>query len=94
MRNVFEEYRQGLISWDEAFFIANNNAATSTMDTDFWADQMESLGVDAAVQIMELLGYKSDYDGVNHKPENSEELIHNSLDSLQLKQLQNGKIKE
>jgi len=94
MRNVFEEYRQGLISWDEAFFIANNNAATSTMDTDFWADQMESLGVDAAVQIMEILGYKSDSDGVYHKPENSEELIHNSLDSLQLKQLQNGKIKE
>lgn len=58
MRDVFKEYRQGLISWDEAFFIANNNAATGSGDTDFWADQMDNLGFDAAEKIMEFLGYK------------------------------------
>ena len=43
MRNVFEEYRQGIISWDEAYRIANNNAAivsgtisnTSSEETDY-----------------------------------------------------------
>ena len=94
MRNVFEEYRQGLISWDEAFFIANNNAATSTMDTDYWADQMDSLGVDAAVQIMELLGYKSNSEGIYSKPESTNEVTHISLNSLKQKQLQNGIINE
>ena len=94
MRNVFEEYRQGLISWDEAFFIANNNAATSTMDTDYWADQMDSLGVDAAIQIMELLGYKSNQEGVYSKPESTNEATQISLNCLQLKQPQNGKNNE
>jgi len=64
MRDVFKEYRQGLISWDEAFFIANNNAAACSGDTDFWADQMDSLGCDAAVKNMEFLGYKRDEEGV------------------------------
>ena len=64
MRDVFKEYRQGLISWDEAFFIANNNAAACSGDTDFWADQMDSLGCDAAEKIMEFLGYKRDEEGV------------------------------
>ncbi|MCR4729373.1 MAG: hypothetical protein K5881_00450 [Saccharofermentans sp.] len=63
MRNVFEEYRQNLISWDEAYAIANNNAASSNLDTDYWADQMESLGVDAAEQLMTLLGYKQNDEG-------------------------------
>ena len=93
MRNVFKEYRQGLISWDEAFFIANNNAATSTMDTDYWADQMDSLGVDAAVQIMELLGYESDQEGIYKKNRTNEsEMINISLTSLRQKQLANGTI--
>lgn len=91
MQNVFEEYRQGIISWDEAFFIANNNAATSTNDTDYWADQMESLGVDAAIQIMELLGYEADSEGIYKKPQNVEnEMIHNSLNSLMIKRIQNN----
>ena len=68
MRNVFEEYRQNLISWDEAFAIANNNAAASTLDTDYWADQMESLGIDAAERIMTLLGYKQNDEGTYFKP--------------------------
>lgn len=63
MRNVFEEYRQNLISWDEAYAIANNNAASSNLDTDYWADQMESLGVDAAEHLMTLLGYKQNDEG-------------------------------
>ena len=95
MRNVFEEYRQGLISWDEAFFIANNSAAASTMDTDYWADQMESLGVDAAVQIMELIGYESDSEGIYKRPQNDKsEILHLSLTSLRQKQLENGIINE
>lgn len=95
MRNVFKEYRQGLISWNEAFFIANNNAATSTMDTDYWADQMDSLGVDAAVQIMELLGYETDQEGIYKKPQtNDSEMINVALTSLRQKQLKSSGIKE
>ena len=60
MRDVYKEYKQGLINWDEAFMIANNNAASMESDTEFWAAQMDSLGCDAAVYIMKLLGYKQD----------------------------------
>ena len=75
MRNVFEEYRQGIITWDEAYRIANNNAAivsgtisnTSSEETDYWCCQMESLGVDIAEQIMLRLGYWQDADGILHK---------------------------
>ena len=74
MRNVFEEYRQGIITWDEAYRIANNNAAivsgtisnTSSEETDYWCCQMESLGVDIAEQIMLRLGYWQDADGILH----------------------------
>ena len=69
MRNVFEEYRQGLITWDKAFAIANNNAAKPTSQTDYWADQMESLGVDMAELVMTLLGYKQNLDGTYFMPE-------------------------
>ena len=31
-RDLFKEYRQGLLSWDEAFCIANNLAATASAD--------------------------------------------------------------
>ena len=68
MRDVYKEYKQGLISWDEAFMIANNNAATSNTEVDYWADQMDSLGCDAAIQIMALLGYKQDHEGLYAKP--------------------------
>ena len=50
MRDVFKEYRQGLISWDEAFATANNIAATASStpgipleETEYWTKQMESL---------------------------------------------------
>ena len=69
MRNVFEEYRQGLITWDTAFAIANNNAAIPSSQTDYWADQMDSLGVDIAELIMKRLGYKQNLDGIYFKPE-------------------------
>ena len=69
MRDVYKEYKQGLISWDEAFMIANNNAASMESDTVFWAAQMDSLGCDAAVQIMSLLGYKQNNEGLYIKPE-------------------------
>lgn len=64
MRDVFKEYRMGLISWDEAYFIANNNAATIIPETEYWASQMESLGIDASEKLMNLLGYKQDKDGI------------------------------
>ena len=63
MRNVFREYRQGLLSWDEAFAIANNSATKASPDTEYWVEQMESLGVDAACRIMDMLGYKQDNTG-------------------------------
>ena len=63
MRNVFNEYRQGLLSWDAAFAIANNSAAIDSADTEYWVEQMESLGVDAGCRIMDMLVYKQDKDG-------------------------------
>lgn len=80
MRNVFEEYRKGQISWDEAYRIANNLAATASGDieleegeVDFYAGQMESLGIDAAEKLMDLLGYAQDKDGLYYKPGESME---------------------
>lgn len=75
MRDVYSEYKSGLISFEEAYRIANNNAAivsstvsdTSSEETDYWCCQMESLGVDIAEQIMLKLGYWQDADGVLHK---------------------------
>lgn len=75
MRDVFKEYRQGLISWDEAFAVANNIAATTSEsialppeETDYWASQMESLAVDMACSIMKTLGYKQNESGAYFKP--------------------------
>lgn len=68
MRNVYKEYKQGLISWDKAFCIANNKAALGKGDTDYWADQMDSLGCDAAEKLMAMLGYTHGEDGIYLKP--------------------------
>lgn len=75
MRDVYREYKKGKISWDEAFATANNVAASASEDieledgeVEFYASQMESLGVDAAEKLMELLGYKQDHSGVYYKP--------------------------
>ena len=75
MRDLYKEYKQGVISWDEAYFTANNLAATVSDnpalpfdETDYWARQMESLGIDAAEKVMKLLGYKQGDDGVFFKP--------------------------
>ncbi len=74
-RDVFKEYRQGLLSWDEAFCIANNLSATACIepeteedDVAFYTAQMESLGVDLACGLMTTLGYKQDNNGVYFKP--------------------------
>lgn len=73
MRDVYKEYRQGKITWEEAYFTANNIAATvSNMpgneeETEYWARQMESLGVDLAEIEMRKLGYSQDSDGVFSK---------------------------
>ncbi len=71
MRDLYSEYKIGLISWDTAYFIANNLAATISenpsieyAETDYWAKQMESLGIDAAERIMSLLGYTQDENGL------------------------------
>ena len=75
MRDVYKEYRQGLITWDKAYLIANNIAATAASnpetpfeETDYWAKQMESLGVDAAEHFMRMLGYKQNDEGVFFNP--------------------------
>ena len=71
MRDIYAEYRQGKITWDEAYLTANNIAATAASnpetpfeETDYWATQMESLAVDAAESLMKMLGYKQREDGV------------------------------
>ena len=75
MINVYAEYRQGKITWEEAYFIANNIAATVSNipnnheETDYWASQMESLGVDLAEMRMKELGYAQRKDGVFYKNE-------------------------
>ena len=73
MRDVYKEYRQGKITWEEAYFTANNIAATvSNMpgkeeETEYWARQMESLGVDLAETEMKKLGYSQNSDGIFSK---------------------------
>ena len=72
MRDVYSEYKQGLITWEEAYFTANNIAATASEnpelsfeETDYWCKQMESLGVDASEMIMKcVFGYKQSSEGV------------------------------
>lgn len=73
MRDVFEEYKMGLITWDEAYRIANNNAATAadvgnSDEVDYWVKMMNDLGVDLAEQFMKMLGYKQNDDGAFFKP--------------------------
>lgn len=75
MRDLYREYLEGKISWDEAYRTANNCAATASGDieleegeVDFYAGQMESLGIDAAEKLMDLLGYSQDKDGMYYKP--------------------------
>ncbi len=79
MRDVYKEYRQGLISWHEAYRIANNIAATASDnlgtsygETDYWATQMESLGIDAAESLMKLLGYKQNTEGIFFRTESTQ----------------------
>ena len=73
MRDIYAEYRQGLITWEEAYLTANNLAATVSCipgkieETDYWASQMESLGVDLAEKMMKKLGYRQREDGVFFK---------------------------
>ncbi len=75
MRDVYAEYRQGKITWEEAYFTANNIAATASgipnnqEETDYWASQMESLGVDLAEMRMKELGYLQTTEGVFIMPE-------------------------
>ena len=75
MRDLFREYRQGKITWDEAYATANNIAATTSSipgtrdeEIEWWASQMDSLGQDAAEHLMKLLGYTEDTMGVYTKP--------------------------
>lgn len=70
MRDVYKEYKQGLISWGEAYLTANNLAALSsdgfmpTEETEYWCKQMESLGIETAEEKMNMLGYEKDQRGV------------------------------
>ena len=75
MRNVYKEYLQGKITWDEAYATANNIAATTSSipgtkeeEVEWWTSQMDSLGQDAAEHLIKLLGYKEDSMGVYSKP--------------------------
>ena len=76
MRDVYAEYKKGLISWEEAYFIANNIAATTSSnptlppeETDYWCRQMESLGIDAAEALMKSIGYSQLDNGLFYKTE-------------------------
>lgn len=75
MRDLYAEYRHGLITWEEAYFTANNLAATVSdipgkiEETDYWASQMERLGVDLAELMMKKIGYNQREDGVFFKCE-------------------------
>lgn len=68
MRDVYKEYKQGLISWDIAYFTANNEAALCKGNVDYWADQMDSLGCEAAEHLMSMLGYTHGDEGIFIKP--------------------------
>lgn len=77
-RNVYKEYKQGLICWDEAYKIASNNAATTVDDdlpgaapieeTEYWTEQMDFLAESLAESFMETLGYYRDKKGIYTKP--------------------------
>ena len=74
MRDVYKEYKLGTISWEEAYLTANNMAATVSSipeipyeETEYWARQMESLGIDASEIIMKQLGYKQTKNGLFHR---------------------------
>ena len=77
MRDLYKEYKQGLISWDRAYATANNlaNNASNQVDmyeeTDYWATQMESLAVDAAESLMKMLGYQMNEGGAYILPDNN-----------------------
>jgi len=78
MRNPFREYRNGKISWDEAFALANNMASTTSLritsdddETNYWAEQMDCLAVDLACDLMKTLGYKQNEAGAFFKPGDS-----------------------
>ena len=75
MRDVYSEYKDGQLTWVEAYLIANNNAAalsnklnTPQEEVEYWVQQMESLGVDIADSYMRSLGYVEDFTGVYSKP--------------------------
>ena len=75
MRDIYAEYKQGLISWDEAYFTANNLAATASSsptapkgETEYWCRQMESLAIDAVEMLMKkVYGYNQNKDGLFYK---------------------------
>ena len=73
MRDLFKEYRLGLISWEEAFITANNLSANSSIsaasyeETDYWASKLERLSFDISEQIIARLGYVEDNNGLYHK---------------------------
>lgn len=73
MRKLLEEYNTGKITWDEAYRIANNNAATAsevgnTEEVEYWTHLMNELGVELADQFMKTLGYKQNKSGSFFKP--------------------------
>jgi len=70
MRDVYKEYKQGQLLWEDAYLIANNNASDMTLtpeEIEYWCNQMESLGVDVAELVMRQLGYKETCDGFLYK---------------------------
>ena len=81
MRDVYSEYKDGKLTWVEAYLIANNNAAslsnklnTPQEEVEYWVQQMESLGVDIADSYMRSLGYVEDFAGVYSKPSSDNSL--------------------
>ena len=70
MRNVVKEYDDGLLTWEEAYFIATNEAAYHIDEKEVlsWFDQVNSLAIRLADNRMKELGYVLDGHLIFHKP--------------------------
>ena len=83
MRDVYKEYVDGKITWEKAYLIANNNAASTAClispsapsEVDYWAGQMEDLAVALAAEKMKELGYEENSKGELFRPGEDQDRI-------------------
>ena len=70
MRDVVKEYDDGLLTWEEAYFIASNESAydNDEEEAEHWFDQANTLALRLADSKMKELGYVLDKHLIFHKP--------------------------